>query len=260
MQHSKTDSDDDLYQRIKAPSTYELVARQIEQRIMSGQLRPGDEVGTEAELVRQFGVNRSTVREGIRMLEQSGLVQREAGRRLFVTVPHYSALSSRMSRAMVLSEVTFQEIFGASLVLEMGTAEAAATNATPEDIAALEENLEQSREAVADPVRLADLDTAFHRLVARAAHNRVLELAREPAALLFFPTSEMICRTVPEGSGRMVEAHGLIVAAIRAGDVEEARQWMRRHVTDWLKGFRRAGKDPSAPVERALGMVTGDDL
>src|SRR5262245_66487324 len=70
------------FERIKALPAYELVADAIERKILGGILRPGDPIGTESELVKQFGVNRSTVREGIRLLEQAGLVARESNRRL----------------------------------------------------------------------------------------------------------------------------------------------------------------------------------
>ena len=54
------------FSRITPIPAYQMVAEAIEREILSGRLRPGDPIGTEAELVRQFGVNRSTVREGIR--------------------------------------------------------------------------------------------------------------------------------------------------------------------------------------------------
>lgn len=240
------------FEPIKAPSAYEMVAEAIEREITSGRLKPGDEIGTEAALVRQFGVNRSTVREGIRVLEQSGLVRRETARKLFVCTPHYRNLSSRMSRALVISEVTFRELFETAMVLELGAIESAVANATAEDLEALDENLRDAAAALADPVRIAETDTQFHMLIARASHNRVLELAREPAALLFFPTSEMICRKVPEGARRMVDAHCELVAAIRERDLERALLWMRRHVTDWKKGFERTGRNIDEPVERSL--------
>jgi DNA-binding FadR family transcriptional regulator len=238
------------FDRIKVPAAYQMVAEAIEAQILSGRLKLGDEIGTEAELVQQFGVNRSTVREGIRVLEQGGLVCREAGRKLFVCEPRYNALSSRMSRAMILREVTFRELFDTAFVLEVGAVEAAVTNATGADIEALRANHVQLSAAVHDPVILSKLDTQFHALVARASKNRVLELAREPAAHLFFPTTEMICRRVPEGPKRMVEAHGRIIDAIEARDPEGAVAWMRRHVVDWRKGFVRAGRDVNEPVER----------
>ncbi len=247
-----SDTDLDRFDRIKVPAAYEMVAEAIEREITSGRLKPGDEIGTEAELVRQFGVNRSTVREGIRVLEQSGFVRREAGRKLCVCTPHYRALSSRLSRALIINEVTFREIYNSALVLELGAVEAAVENATGDDIAGLEENQARAEAAVDDPVRLAGLDTQFHSLVARAAHNRVLELAREPAALLFFPTTEMICRRVPEGAQRMVLAHREIIDAIKGSNAKRAHLWMRRHVADWKKGFERAGRNIDEPVERSF--------
>ncbi len=253
-----SDVEADRFARIKVPSAYQLVAEAIEREILSGRLKPGDEIGTEAELVRQFGVNRSTVREGIRLLEQSGLVQREAGRRLHVCLPRYRSLSSRMSRAMILHQVTFREIYESAMALEIAAVEAAVERADATDLEALEANQAKSEAAIADPARLADIDTQFHALLARASHNRVLELAREPAALLFFPTTELVCRRVPEGAGRMVAAHRLIIDAVRTRDLDAARLWMRRHVADWRRGFEKAGRDIDEPVERMFDLaVTG---
>lgn len=240
----------EIFDRIKVPSAYQLVADAIEAEIVAGRLQPGDEIGTEAELVRQFGVNRSTVREGIRVLEQGGLVQREAGRRLYVCPPQVSALSSRMSRAMVLAHVTFRELYETTMVLQLAGIEGAVAHAEESDLAALEGLQAQMIAALADPIRLCGLHTEFHASIARASRNRVLELAREPAALLFFPTTELICRRVPEGPGRIVAAHRHMIDAIRARDAEMAALWMRRHVNDWRKGFERAGGDMEESVER----------
>lgn len=248
-------SAEDRFAPLKVPPAYEMVAAAIEREILAGTLRPGDEVGTELELSRQFAVNRSTVREGIRVLEQSGLVERRAGRRLFVIRPQPRSLSNRMARAMVLHDVTFADVFGAALVLEVGAAEAAARHATPADLAALDANQALARAAQNNPEQLAALDAAFHQLVARAAHNRVLEMARESPALLFLPTTAFICEAVPEAPARLLEAHDALIGCLRRGDSEGAGLWMRRHVSDWLKGFCRTGRDPLAPVERALAVA-----
>src|ERR1044071_6615686 len=121
------------FERIKARPAYELVAEEIERQILTGTLRPGDPIGTESELVRQFGVNRSTVREGIRLLEHSGLVARETSRRLSVAIPHYHRLATRMSRAMILQQVTFRELWHTSRALEPACVDQAMDNATEEN-------------------------------------------------------------------------------------------------------------------------------
>src|SRR5437764_1054672 len=99
------------------------VADANEREILARRIRPGEPIGTEAQLVKQFGVNRSTVREGIRLLEQSGLIHRDSGRRLTASLPHYSRLATRMSRAMLLHEVTFRELWEATTALEIATVE-----------------------------------------------------------------------------------------------------------------------------------------
>ena len=118
-------------EKIEVASAYQLVAEAIEREIVAGRMRPGDGVGTEAALCSQFGVNRSTVREAIRVLEQSGLVRRGTDRRLYASLPRYSGLSSRMSRALILHEVTFRELCTTAHVLEVASAEQAAENAPP---------------------------------------------------------------------------------------------------------------------------------
>lgn len=243
------------FEKIQVPSAYRLVAEAVEREIVTGRLRPGDHIGTEAELGRQFGVNRSTVREGIRALEESGFVSRGPDRRLYASLPRYNRLSSRMSRAMILHEVTFRELFGAAVALEVAAVEQAVEHATPAQLDALERNLDAADAVIDDPVRLCELDSDFHVLIARASNNRVLELAREPASLLFFPTAELIVRRVQEAAGRMQGAHHALVDAIRARDVDLARLWMRRHLTDWRKGFERAGRDLDEPVERVYARA-----
>ncbi|HYD55265.1 MAG TPA: GntR family transcriptional regulator, partial [Burkholderiales bacterium] len=129
------------FTRIESTPAYRQVAEAIERDIVSGRLRAGDALGTEAALVKQFGVNRSTVREGIRLLEQSGLVRRDSSRRLWVGLPHYERLASRASRALVLHQVTFRELFEAAMPLQIATIEAAIERGTPELFDALEDNI-----------------------------------------------------------------------------------------------------------------------
>ena len=240
----------DKFRRIRSTPAYELVAEAIERRILSGAMRPGEPIGTEAQLVKQFGVNRSTVREGIRLLEHDGLIRRDPNRRLSVGLPHYERLATRSTRALILSEVTFRELYEAAIALQIATIEGAAERATPEVIAAMEDNIARTAKVLDDPSAVAELDTEFHALIARASGNRALQLAREPSDLLVFPTTEMVLRQVKEGPARLLEAHRRMLDAIRRRDEDAARLWARRHINDWRKGFERAGNDLDQPIDR----------
>lgn len=236
--------------RISPTPAYQLVAQAIERRILSGGIRPGQPIGTEAELVKQFGVNRSTVREGIRLLEHDGIIQRQSNRRLTVSLPHYERLASRTTRAMVLHEVTFRELFEAAMALQLATIEGATQRATPSLVAALERNVERTAQVLDDAGAVAGLDSEFHALIGKASANRVLQLAREPSDLLVYPTTRMILKKVKEGPPRLLEAHRMLLDAIRRRDVEAGRLWARRHLNDWRKGFERAGNDLDQPIDR----------
>jgi GntR family transcriptional repressor for pyruvate dehydrogenase complex len=238
------------FHRISATPAYKLVAEAIERKILAGAIRPGEPIGTEAELVRQFGVNRSTVREGIRLLEHDGLIRRESNRRLSVGLPHYERLASRSTRALVLGEVTFRELYEAAMALQMATIEAAAERAAPDMIRAMERNVASTAEVLGDPAAVAELDAEFHALIGKASGNRVLQLAREPSDLLIYPTTELVLRQVKEGPARLLEAHRMMLDAIRRRDKEAARVWARRHINDWRKGFERAGNDMDQPIDK----------
>jgi GntR family transcriptional regulator, transcriptional repressor for pyruvate dehydrogenase complex len=235
---------------IQSTTAYRMVAETIERDIFSGRLRSGDPLGTEAELVKQFGVNRSTVREGIRLLEHGGLVRRDSSRRLWVGMPPTDGLATRLSRALVLHEITFRELYEAAMALQLATIEAAVEHATPAEIDGLERNIERTERVLDDPAAVAKLDGEFHTLVGMASHNRVLQLAREPSELLVISSTEIILGKVREGASRLLQAHRMYVEAIRRRDKDAARLWTRRHLNDWRKGFERSGNDLDQPVDR----------
>jgi len=238
------------FERIRSRPAYELVAEAIERKILAGRLKPGDPVGTESELVKQFGVNRSTVREGIRLLEQSGLVSREPSRRLSVAVPHYHRLATRMTRALILQQVTFRELWHTSRALEPAAVDQAMDNATDADLALLASNVDKTRKVARDPAAVAELDGEFHKLITQAAHNRVLLLAKEPSSMLVRPTTAFIIFNNPGGIPRLIEAHGHILDALERRDRDKGRLWVDRHLRDWKAGFERSGMDLDSPVDR----------
>jgi GntR family transcriptional regulator, transcriptional repressor for pyruvate dehydrogenase complex len=233
----------------QAPA-YRRVAEAVERDIIAGRLKAGQPLGTEAALVAQFGVNRSTVREGIRLLEHGGLVRRDSSRRLWVERPRTERLVSSMRRALVLHEVTFRELYEAAMALQLATVEGAVAHASAAEIGALEDNIARTEARLGEPAELARLDGEFHALIGVASHNRALQLAREPSELLVVSSTEIILRKVQEGAARLLHAHRMYVDAIRRRDREAGRLWARRHLEDWRRGFERAGNDLDQPVDR----------
>jgi GntR family transcriptional repressor for pyruvate dehydrogenase complex len=243
-----------MFDRVTAIPAYRIVYEAIEKQILSGRLDAGDQLPTETDLAEQFGLARHTVREGLRLLEDSGLVRREGGRRLFVKAPHYAELAPRASRALIMQRVTIGELWEASMSLEPSAAARAAGRIEDDQIALLEANLQKTEDAFAAGDSIIELDLEFHTMVAEIAGNKALLLAREPISQLFYPAlatlfAHPLNREV--GPRRLIEVHRHIITALKARSREEAELWMRRHIVDFRRGYEVCGFD--------LGEVVGYD-
>lgn len=235
------DSSDDL-------PVFRRLAHALQRRILSGELKAGQRLPAETTLALQNGVHRSTVREAIRALEQQGLVHREPGKRkLFVSNPDTAELSRRLVTPMVMTGVTFEEIWEAIRALDPVATEAAARLRSTADLAALEDNIARTRAAMDDPEELVRLDIEFHELISLAASNRVIQALRLPISDLFYPSFHMVMSML-NANQRMLIAHEHIFQAIRWGDAEEARTWMVKHVNDFRKGYELASLDMKQPA------------
>src|SRR5271169_5467008 len=74
-----------MYKTVQASRLYELIVQQIEESILSGALKEGDQLPAERELAQQFGVSRTAVREAVKTLREKGLVEAYPGRGTFIT-------------------------------------------------------------------------------------------------------------------------------------------------------------------------------
>jgi DNA-binding FadR family transcriptional regulator len=229
----------------------------MERHILSGELKPGTALPSEQELASQFGVNRSTMRESIRLLEQEGLLVRHGGRRLFVVLPGLFDLAPRAARSLILHQVTFQELWEVAVVVEPEAARLAAQRADEADLQAVDDNLEAIAATLgvaADTTSIdchSELDVAFHALLARASKNRALMLAREPFSLLYRPALTLLQGALPQSAARNLHAHKEIVAALHARDAKRAHDWTRKHLVDFRNGFLHAG----LPMDTAVDSI-----
>jgi DNA-binding FadR family transcriptional regulator len=224
------------FEQIEITPAYRKVAAAIRARILARELREGERLPPEAELARQLGVNRGTVREALRELESQGLLTRRAGSKLMsVSLPAPAALARGISRALTLHQVTYLEVWQALTILEPPMAQVAAHARTPDDVAQLTAAAARFAAGAVD-VTAAGHVAQFFRALSEATHNRVLVLAQEPLLTLLEPAvCDMIGR-VPQARTRIATAQGRILEAVVAGDAQEARVWMGRHIRDFRTG------------------------
>jgi DNA-binding FadR family transcriptional regulator len=226
------------------------VAAVIGERIVSRSLREGERLPAETELARQFGVNRSTIREALRELESGGLVTRRPGSKLMsVSRPQHNAVAEGVSRALVMHDVTFMEVWSALTILEPPIAETAACSHTSDDLASVVEATERFSALSADTGRAVHYAAEFFRRVGKATHNQVLGLAQEPLLQLLEPSLRVMINKVPQARSRIYAAQQHIIVALEKRDAEGARAWMAKHIRDFRKGYEIAEIDLQLRVQ-----------
>src|SRR5918994_1468156 len=149
MEPTGTDETKPAIVPIRRVKLYEEGAARIRDLIASGELRPGEALPSERKLAEQFKVGRAVIREAIRQLEVSGLVESRHGGGNYireVTVEHLVA-----PIASVLNVIGHlrEELMDARMFFEPQIARAAASRATPEDLLLLEDVIRRQDERAA---------------------------------------------------------------------------------------------------------------
>lgn len=238
-----------ILSQIDTDPGYKRVAKAIEIEIVAGRLKVGDILPTEGQLAQQLGVHRSTVREGIRSLENAALVRRAGGKRLVVSIPEPEAIAWVNTRALGMMQVSFTELWEMQMELEPFAAQKACDRLTDTLAEALRANVTRLRERLDDDDFVGRSDIEFHRLIAEAANNSALSLIAAPIGLLLFSATVHLYQTVPQARHRLLAAHEAILNAILARDNATAKIWMARHIQDFRRGYEVAGFKMNEPIQ-----------
>lgn len=241
--HGQAPAGADLFRPVRVARASEDVVRQIKAAIHSGTLRPGDGLPSERDLTERLGVSRVTVRDALRTLEATGLVEIRVGARggAFVTVPAADHVGEGLANMLLLSPVSPQDVTEARMIFELGTIPAVCERRTDEDLAALEEIWQRSHDAIASGEFDVGHSAEFHLRLAACTHNPAIELILDsfhgPLVISLTRAKDL----APEmGAAGNVE-HGQLIAAIRHRDVQGAHDLLVRHLERTRSRLETAG-------------------
>jgi len=216
---------------IEAQRVSDVIAERLTRAIQDGMLQPGDRLPSEQELAREFGVGRTSVREGLQKLRAHGLIESRKGLGAFVAAPRPADPLADFARWTRGKPRAIEELVEGRFALEVMGAALAAVRATPEHVAALTEH-ERAHAAAGERNDLAAVvaaDEAFHEGIMAAAGNHFLRLLY---AALMPELADFRRKTLalPWAVERSVKGHDAILAAIRGGDPVAARAAMIDHL------------------------------
>src|SRR5215470_2939205 len=128
------------YRAVRASRLFEQIVEQIEESILTGSLKPGDQLPAERDLALRFGVSRTAVREAVKTLREKGLVEAFSGKGTFVTNGTSQAIRQSFDRMMKFGQQDgWVHLVEVREILEPEIAAMAAARATEQHVATLKE-------------------------------------------------------------------------------------------------------------------------
>lgn len=209
-------------------------------RIRNGELRPGDRLPPESEIVAREGVSRTVVREAISRLQAAGLVETRHGIGSFVLAPSDS-FSVTVEAAAPLTLRDVLEVLELRISLESEAAGLAAARRTEEHLLEMRRALAAFEESLAAGEDAVKPDFEFHLQVARATGNRYFEDVMSRLGTTTIPRTRVhLAAGGAQDYLRTVQSqHEAIYRAIAARDPEAAQTMMRVHLTASRDRLRR---------------------
>lgn len=224
---------------IKKRRLYEQVVDQIEQSILSEELKSGELLPAERDLCESFGVSRTAVREALFVLQQNGLIVLENGKRARVAEPSAERLINELAgpaRFILSREDRLRQLQQARMLFESFLARNAAREATPEAIARIGAALEKNTAAVHDRDAFIETNVEFHLEIAKASENIFFD-ALHAAVQTWLEEHRRVVVAKPGATELAVKRHNEIFEAIKNHDPDAAENAMRQHLGESMDTY-----------------------
>ena len=229
------------------PKLAEMVQDRLLAIIRAENLRPGDPLPSERELMQTYEVGRPSIREAMQNLKRMGLIEINHGERPRVAAPSFEGMVDDMAETMhhvlVNSPATLDHLKEARARFEMDMADIAARKRTPEDVAELRAILaEQERMRLVSSAFL-EADGRFHHRIARISGNPIFaSLSEALFAWLAQFHFDLVRR--PGLEQLTLSEHRQIIDAIERGDPEAAARLTGDHLNRVNSLYHQAIRKP----------------
>ncbi|HIC89689.1 MAG TPA: FadR family transcriptional regulator [Anaerolineae bacterium] len=219
---------------VRKVTLVESVMEQIIAQIKEGRLKPGDRLPSERELMSMMSVGRSTVREAIQGLAAMDLLESRPGQGTFVKEikAQFPAEVDTRTLSASLQRKTRLQLLEARLLLETGIVTLAVERATSEKIQALAEVLDRyvASAQAGDWETNYEVHRQFHRTLGVMTENDILLKLLDSLLSMIPPSIVMKHVQDPAIRALEMELHRAIFEAVKAGDVEKAREAIAKHM------------------------------
>ncbi len=208
--------------QIEPLTVTDAIIRKVGELILDGRLKPGEKLPNEVQLAKEAGASRASVREALKALTVLRLLRRTR-RGTYVSSDSVTILTELLASRGLRLAFGARHLYEARSVLEPGIAYLAAKRGGAEEHARLQTCIDRMITAEAGSTDFFEADREFHRVMARASGNDVLERLLD-VVLQLLEGSHRELGKVPGITARSITHHRRLLAAISAGDGDRARR------------------------------------
>ena len=221
-----------MFEPIQNKRIYQHVVEQIQLQIFNGELKKGDKLPSERDLTDQFNVSRASVREAIRALEVTGLIDTRQGEGNFISGSIEKSLLEPLTAMFHLNEGTPRDLLELRSVIEVRACELAAKRINDAQATELRKIIDDMSSAHLEAHK-AELDKKLHYYITEITGNvMMISLLSIIAAMMesFIQTNRQKILENPNNSAMLMESHEDIVEAIISKDSVKAGKAMKSHM------------------------------
>lgn len=212
---------------LRGPALYKTVNDYIKQYIIDHDLKPGDPLPPEGQLVEDLGVGRSSVREAVKSLQSVGIVDVQQGNGLFVRELNFDPMLETFLFGIQFDPSTLDELLQIRIWLELAVISDAVGHLTDADFVKLEAILKDWKKRISAGKEYSDLDESFHQIIYGVLGNKTM-MKLFSAFWVSFTTldSELTMDTDPK---EVYQFHVDLLEAIRTRDPNLTRLRLMQH-------------------------------
>lgn len=230
-----------IFTQVKRRRVFEEICDQIRGKLARGDYRPGDKLPTERELAAELGVGRPAVREALRTLENAGILMLKKGLRggAFVREGDPETVTQSLQDLISLGHMTLAELTEARRMITSDVLRLACERGTEDEFEAIERSIERCERFDA-PEHYREKLTAggdFFRLMAVAAHNKVLKLLNDSLTMIVWQAAMDV---KPAANPRTDPTRRVILRCLRERDVRGGEKALELFFDDVEGEFQRA--------------------
>jgi GntR family transcriptional repressor for pyruvate dehydrogenase complex len=221
-----------MFTPVKNRKVYEVVIEQIKNMVKTGELKKGDKLPPERDLVEQLKVSRTSIREAIRALEILGLIECKQGEGNFVRKSFQQSLLEPLSIMFMLQESTPKEVIELRRILEIETASLAAKHIKQEKLTEIYNIVDTFKNSTDEKLN-TELDQEFHFKIAEASENFLLvNVLTTVSSIIDSFISNARLRIMENRDNReiLIQQHEAVYRALCEHDSKSAAEEMKKHL------------------------------